>query len=88
LPGRLRIDPHLPRTSRLDDRDFVTALSSTRVPLAARAHTWRSDMNEDQSIDAGESVPQPTNKKLDRKTLLLMVAVIAGLVALVALNMK
>ncbi|HXU64469.1 MAG TPA: hypothetical protein VN962_22370 [Polyangia bacterium] len=45
-------------------------------------------MNEDQSIDAGESVPQPTNKKLDRKTLLLMVAVIAGLVALVALNMK
>jgi hypothetical protein len=45
-------------------------------------------MNEDQSIDAGESAPQATTKKLDPRTLLILVAVIGGLVALVALNMK
>ncbi len=45
-------------------------------------------MNEEQSIDAAESAPQATSKKLDPRTLLIMVAVIGGLVALIALNMK
>lgn len=45
-------------------------------------------MNEDQNVEAGEAAPLTTNKKLDPRTLLIMVAVTGGLVLLVALNMK
>lgn len=45
-------------------------------------------MNEEQETNAGDTTPRATNKKLDAKTLLLMVAVVGTLVLLVALNMK
>jgi hypothetical protein len=45
-------------------------------------------MNEEQETNAGDTAPRATSKKMDAKTLLLMVAVVGTLVLLIAFNMK
>ena len=45
-------------------------------------------MNEDQDTNAAEPAPRTTNKKLDAKTLKLMLIIVGSLVMLVAFNMR
>lgn len=56
-----------------------------RAAHAARA-TQEIHMNEDDNSSPGEL--RPAHKKLDRNTLLIIMAFIGGLVVLVAFNMK